>query len=242
MTQLKVIERNGVRVLTTEQIADAFGADVVQIHKNFNYNKKRFEEGKHYLELRGEELKQFKASYEFSSKLKHSPVLYLWTDKGAFLHAKSLNTDQAWDAYNSLIDDYYKKVEEHRTAFNALSPQLQFMIMVEQKQKELEDKQKELEAENAELKQNFRHLELVVDNEVVLTKQQRAEIQQAVNRRQGELNIEGYTSAHFQGIYKALKTHFNVPTYSEIKRSDFESALKLISGWYPRKKEEAASH
>ena len=30
------------------------------------------------------------------------------TEKGAWLHAKSLNTDQAWEAYESLVDDYYR--------------------------------------------------------------------------------------------------------------------------------------
>jgi len=34
-------------------------------------------------------------------------LLHLWTEKGAWLHAKSLNTDKAWEAYETLVDDYY---------------------------------------------------------------------------------------------------------------------------------------
>ena len=40
--------------------------------------------------------------------------LYLWTQKGAFLHAKSLNTDTAWKVYDRLVDDYFDKREKGR--------------------------------------------------------------------------------------------------------------------------------
>lgn len=29
--------------------------------------------------------------------------------KGAFLHAKSLNTDKAWELYDKLVDSYFRK-------------------------------------------------------------------------------------------------------------------------------------
>lgn len=34
-------------------------------------------------------------------------TLYLWTEKGALLHAKSLNTDKAWQVYEFLVDNYF---------------------------------------------------------------------------------------------------------------------------------------
>lgn len=33
--------------------------------------------------------------------------LYLCTEKGALLHAKSLNTDRAWEVYDYLVDFYF---------------------------------------------------------------------------------------------------------------------------------------
>lgn len=36
---------------------------------------------------------------------------YLWTEKGALLHAKSLNTDKAWEAYEYLVD-FYRACQE----------------------------------------------------------------------------------------------------------------------------------
>ena len=78
---------------------------------NFSYNKKRYTEGKHYIALQGEELKKFKADLEIQGNLKYAHTLYLWTEKGALLHAKSLNTDKAWEVYDYLVDFYFRVKE-----------------------------------------------------------------------------------------------------------------------------------
>jgi phage antirepressor YoqD-like protein len=108
MNQLNVIEQNGARVLTTLQLAESYGTDSKHINDNFQHNAKRYKLGKHYFSLEGQELKNFKASTEISGNLKFAPILYLWTEKGAWLHAKSLNTDEAWEAYEKLVDEYYR--------------------------------------------------------------------------------------------------------------------------------------
>lgn len=58
-----IVEYQGQRVLTTEQLAQAYECDVVNIRNNFKNNKKRFEEGKHYFKLTGEEFTKFKAQF-----------------------------------------------------------------------------------------------------------------------------------------------------------------------------------
>ncbi len=107
MTQLQVIDHKGKRVLTTAQLAESFGTETKIISKNFERNESRYTKGKHYFVLRGDELKRFKASRQNDDNLKFAPVIYLGTEKGAWMHAKSLNTDQAWDAYEMLANDYY---------------------------------------------------------------------------------------------------------------------------------------
>ena len=158
-----------------------------------------------------------------------------------FLHAKSLGTDQAWEAYTKLVDDYFKKVEEQQSSFSALSPQLQVLIMMETRQKELEDRQNALQAENEELRSDMRHLSLVVDNEVWITEHQKAEIKVEVKRRIGKLKSEN-VDAHFQGCYGDLNTFFGVSKYDKIARKDFEQAIDFIRGWYPKKKENTSSN
>ena len=95
---LQVVETNNQRVLTTAQIAEQYGTTADRISKNFSANKVRYTEGKHYYCLTGDDLKAFKDDFLNSE---------LWTEKGALLHAKSLNTDQAWQAYEVLVDTYF---------------------------------------------------------------------------------------------------------------------------------------
>ena len=108
----QVIEINGIRVLTTEQLARNYGTQPKILQYNFSYNKKRYTEGKHYIALQGEELKKFKADLEIQGNLKYAHTLYLWTEKGALLHAKSLNTDKAWEVYDYLVDFYFRAKEK----------------------------------------------------------------------------------------------------------------------------------
>lgn len=112
MTKIQVIEQNGVRVLTTKQLTEQYQAEEWQLKQNFRNNKERFILGKHYITLQGNELREFKSKVENIYLVgKTARVLYLWTEKGALLHAKSLNTDRAWEVYDYLVDFYFRAKE-----------------------------------------------------------------------------------------------------------------------------------
>ena len=104
----ETIEVKGIKVLTTRQIAEAYGTTKDKIIYNFNYNKDKYILGKHYIEVFGEELRRLKRTCEIQSSFKYAKSLYLWTEKGALLHAKSLNTDKAWQVYDFLVDFYFR--------------------------------------------------------------------------------------------------------------------------------------
>ena len=106
------VEVKGMKVLTTRQIAEAYGVSKDKIIYNFNHNKDRYVLGKHYIEVFGEELRRLKRTCEIQSSFKYAKTLYLWTEKGALLHAKSLNTDKAWEVYDYLVDFYFRAKEE----------------------------------------------------------------------------------------------------------------------------------
>lgn len=109
---LQPIERENQRVMTTAVLAEEYGTTEKIISQNFNRNKDKFIEGKHYYCLEGEELKEFKITIpQFEESLNKINKLYLWTQKGALLHAKSLNTDRAWEVYEILIDVYFIKTQ-----------------------------------------------------------------------------------------------------------------------------------
>ena len=113
MQEIQVIEMEGQRVLTTKQLAEAYETETQVVINNFNRNKDRYTEGKHYVCLKGKEKNDFinKNQNDFSSYAK-AKGLYLWTEKGALLHAKSLNTEKAWQVYDYLVDFYFRVKEE----------------------------------------------------------------------------------------------------------------------------------
>lgn len=129
MEELKVTEYRGMRVLTTQQIAEAYGVEAKKITDNFNNNKSRYVEGKHFICLDGEELKRFKSETENLGFARNLNKLYLWTKKGAFLHAKSLNTDTAWEVYDRLVDSYF----DHSNLLDGMSPELKAALIVDKR-------------------------------------------------------------------------------------------------------------
>ena len=140
-TNIQVIEMQGVRVLTTAQLAESYGTDSKVISYNFNHNKERYEEGKHYICLTGDELRAFREIHDLPKNLNKT---YLWTERGALLHAKSLNTDTAWEVYDQLVETYFR-AKKAQAALNELSPQLQFMIRMETEQNALKAKVADIE-------------------------------------------------------------------------------------------------
>lgn len=136
MNELTVTEYKDIRVLTTQQIAEAYKTDGKTVSYNFNHNRERYEDGKHFICLVGDELKAFREIHELPSNISK---LYLWTEKGAFLHAKSLNTDEAWEVYGKLVDSYFvKKQPQLPTTYKEALQQL--LSQVEENEKLIEQK------------------------------------------------------------------------------------------------------
>ena len=113
MNELTVLEHNDIRVMTTEQLAEAYGCDVQHIKQNFNNNKERFTEGKHYFRLEGADLKSFKRQVEnFDLPVsKFASAIYLWTKRAAARHSKMLGTERAWDVFDELEESYFNPMK-----------------------------------------------------------------------------------------------------------------------------------
>lgn len=118
---LSLIAHNQVPVITTELLAQLYGADIKNVQNNFARNASRFVEGKHFFKLTGEQLKEFRLqvasnySQDLQPSLRWSQIspktrsLILWTERGAARHAKMLDTDQAWEVFEKLEDCYFTK-------------------------------------------------------------------------------------------------------------------------------------
>ena len=111
MDELQVVKHNGMRVLLTNQLADRYGTTNKVISNNFNNNRAKYQEGKHYYLLKGKDLREFRSKSYNLGIANNMNKLYLWTERGAFLHAKSLNTSEAWEVYDLLVEHYFKSTE-----------------------------------------------------------------------------------------------------------------------------------
>lgn len=225
----EIKEYNGVRVVSFRDVDTLHEKTSGAARKAFNSHRNQFAEGEDYFVLNTDEAFKLYG-------VKAPNGLMMFSESGYLLIVKPFNDDLAWKVQKQLINNYFKAKEMIINVKQPTAPQTIEDILISAL-----TSMKEMKEQNAELKRAVNHLEVVVDNEIILTRSQRSEIQQAVDRRQGELFNEGYTSAHFQGIYKTLKTHFNVPSYSEIKRTDFPKAISIIQGWFPKKKENTPS-
>ncbi len=102
------VEHQNQRILTTAQLAEFYEVNAIKIHQNYINNKDHYKLGKHYFLVQGDELKEFLRLEIFEGQnISKIRSLYLWTEKGALLHAKSLGTDKAWQVYETLVDDYF---------------------------------------------------------------------------------------------------------------------------------------
>ncbi|AGF56422.1 hypothetical protein B0P06_005313 [Clostridium saccharoperbutylacetonicum] len=115
MSKLIPLEFKQQRIMTTKVLAEEFGTEDKIIQQNYKRNEERFTEGKHYYRLTGDELKEFKANLHLEGNLKFASELILWTDRGAARHAKILDTDEAWEVYEALEENYFNPKEEKPT-------------------------------------------------------------------------------------------------------------------------------
>lgn len=105
---LPAIVWQGAKVITTELLAKLYGCSEKNLSVNFDNNRSRFEEGKHFVKLQGDDLRAFKNQPNIVGLVaKRAAHLILWTERGAARHAKMLETDQAWDVFEQLEDCYF---------------------------------------------------------------------------------------------------------------------------------------
>ena len=111
MMELKPINYNEEIVITTKTLAKVYECKELQIQQNYNNNKDKFEEGKHYFKVEGKELKELKNQLDNFEVVtgygKRTSCIYLWTKRGASRHCKMLGTDKAWEMFDTLEENYF---------------------------------------------------------------------------------------------------------------------------------------
>nr|DAW27514.1 MAG TPA: hypothetical protein [Caudoviricetes sp.] len=220
MNELQITEYKNIRVLTTQQIAEAYGSDTRVISNNFNRNKERYIEGKHYICLEDGEKREFVDHHQIDDGSKKASKLYLWTEKGAFLHAKSLNTDVAWEMYDKLVDSYFEKSKAVPMTTD------QKIQLLAQGNVELTEKIDKVDKDLQEFKADMPLLALECQR---IT---RAKNQKVVPLMGGK-DAPAYKNKSlmhkvYSDVDAQLRREFGVNTYKAIKRSQCDLAVEII--------------
>lgn len=231
MNQLQIIVHDNRRLLTTNQLSESYGVEDKLIQQNFNNNKSRYTEGKHFVLLQGEELRSFKRNFENLGVAPNINKLYLWTEKGAWLHAKSLNTDAAWDAYETLVDEYYT-VKENVVALS----KDQALVTVLRTTADLVEDTQAIKNEQHEIRKELSLINEKVEEQITLTSGEQRAVQKEVAIKVYE--IEDDTTIRpklFRELHREIKDRFAVASYKDVRRQDLQMVLNYIRSWVPRK-------
>lgn len=223
MNELQITEYKNIRVLTTQQIAEAYGSDTRVISNNFNRNKDRYVEGKHYICLEDDEKREFVDHHQIDDGSKKASKLYLWTEKGAFLHAKSLNTDMAWEVYDRLVDNYFEKPKAVPMTTD------QKIQLLAQGNVELTERIDKVDKDLQEFKADMPLLALECQR---IT---RAKNQKVVPLMGGKSAPAYKNKSLMHKVYSdvdaQLRREFGVNTYKAIKRNQCDLAVKIIEDY-----------
>lgn len=226
MNELEVTEYQGIRVLTTQQLAEAYGTTEKAISNNFNRNKDKYTEGKHFICLTGNDLREFKGKSSNLGFATNANRIYLWTKKGAFLHAKSLNTDTAWEVYDRLIDSYFHRKQNQLPQTTDGKIALLAQGHVELKE-EIDSVKRELE----DFKQDMPVLG--IEENKITNAVRRKGLEALGGKESNAYADKSLRGKLYSDIYRELKRQFGVSTYKAIKRSQCETALSIVEAYEP---------
>lgn len=223
MNELQITEYKSIRVLTTQQIAEAYGTDSRVISNNFNRNKERYIEGKHYICLEDGEKREFVDHHQIDDGSKKASKLYLWTEKGAFLHAKSLNTDTAWEVYDRLVDNYFEKPKAVPMTTD------QKIQLLAQGNVELTEKVNSIDKDLQEFKQDMPLLALECQR-ITWAKNNKI-VPLMGGKSSPAYRDRSLRTKVYKDLDKQLKREFGVDTYKAIKRNQCNLAVKIIEAY-----------
>lgn len=223
MTEFKIknllpIENDGKRILLTSQLAELYETDEKRISENFTRNEQRYIKNEDYFCLQGDELRAFKRETANCGIASNLNKLYLWTEHGALLHAKSLGTNEAWRIYGELVDTYFKVQEQKKfSAIEMMKLQSQAIFELDERIDTLED---------------------IVENQRTLDCGKQRTLQNTVSKRAYERagqvfpkDIKQNVGRFFSAIYKDLKNRFGVASYRDINVNDYTNAIQYVGAW-----------
>lgn len=223
-----IITYQNQRILTTKQLAAAYKTTQKVISKNFTRNIKRYQEGKHYYTLSGDDKIAFISNCrQIDDGSKRARTLYLWTEKGAFMHAKSINTDDAWELYEKLVDHYFTVNDAVNKPCLPSDPN-EILKLIVQANENVSKRVTAIEQDNIVMKEQMS----TINDVIILSAEHWEEVKKVVMERVHHItaNVSEQRKL-YRGLWKAMQERYNVTKCKQIKDKDYADAIAFINNW-----------
>ncbi len=225
----------GQLVITTAQLAEAYGTTKKNISNNFNRNEERFEKGKHYFLLQGEELKEFMRVSSESGLPSSTSIAYLWTRRGASRHCKILGTDKAWEQFDYLEENYFDRQNNKQQTPLTLQRQIQIIAQgtaeLYERVEKVDNKVNGIKAEIEALKDDLPILP--VEAEKITSAVKAKGVHVMGGKSSNAYANRSIVSAVYRDIYRQIYRNFGVKSYRALKRSQTDKVISIIAAYEP---------
>ena len=143
---ISIKEYSGKRVVTFKDIDTVHQRPEGTARKRFNDNRKRFVEGEDYFKIQPSEIRTVGITSPNGG--------IVVTESGYYMLVKSFTDELSWDVQRQLVNGYFR-ANQMQSVLADLSPQLQVLISMETRQKQLEAKQAQQDTAIADLGQRL---------------------------------------------------------------------------------------
>lgn len=228
MNTPQIIELHNQRLLTTEQLAEFYETSVDRIKQNFNRNKGKFIEGKHYFCLESDELKSFKSQVSNSDLPinKFASQLYLWTKRGASRHSKILNTDRAWDMFDELEENYFNMREQTKIPSSPRELAKLALAANEETNQRLDN----IEEQVSDLKENQ---PLPQGDYNIISKRINKRVYEVAKAYSINCKNKKIIGMLFKDINSGVKKVTGVGARTQLRAKHYEKVMDFINSWEP---------
>ena len=229
------------KVVLAKTIAEIHETDSRTINQTINRNITRFKQGVDVMDLgitlSDTELKGLGFSQQALNSYKglrakgQGGNIYLLSERGYAKLIKIMDSDLAWEIHDQLMDEYFSMREERVNPYANLSPELQSIIMLDQKQQVLEQNQTKLNQRVTELEENVK---LEPGEYGLVSKRVSKRVYEVQKERQMNLNKKQIGEL-FRALNKDILEITGVKTRTQLRQKHLDMVLDFIDDWYPSK-------
>ncbi|RBT38621.1 ORF6N domain-containing protein [Enterococcus hirae] len=227
MNTPQIIELHNQRLLTTEQLAEFYEVTSKNIRDNFQNNREKFIEGKHFYRLAGTELKAFKNDTEnigiVGSRVNQ---LYLWTKRGASRHSKMLGTDKAWDMFDELEENYFSMREQIKIPSSPRELAKLALAANEETNQRLDN----IEEQVSDLKENQ---PLPQGDYNIISKRINKRVYEVAKAYSINCKNKKIIGMLFKDINSGVKKVTGVGARTQLRAKHYEKVMDFINSWEP---------